>query len=105
MTTELFENTGTIEFDNLLIKQAVNILRAANHDLRQEIVELIDANGRLTVTEVYNRLKLEQSVVSQHLALLRRAGIVKTERDGKFIYYSVNRDRIEEVHEILRRLV
>lgn len=105
MTTELFENTGTIEFDNLLIKQAVNILRAANHDLRQEIVELLDANGRLTVTEVYNRLKLEQSVVSQHLALLRRAGIVKTERDGKFIYYSVNRDRIEEVHEILRRLV
>ena len=43
------------------------------------------------------RLRLEQSVASQHLAILRKAGIVSTQRDGKFIYYSVNFKRLEEI--------
>ncbi|HEU4609081.1 MAG TPA: ArsR family transcriptional regulator, partial [Chitinophagaceae bacterium] len=49
------------------------------------------------VTEIYIRLRLEQSVASQHLAILRRAGIVRTDRDGKFIYYSVNTSRISAI--------
>jgi DNA-binding transcriptional ArsR family regulator len=36
-------------------------------------------------------------VASQHLAILRRAGIVVTDREGKFIYYSLNVNRIAEI--------
>ena len=97
----LLNTAGTdgrsVKVDFLNLKKAAMILRALNHKLRQQIVKLIDENKRLTVTEIYIRLRLEQSVASQHLAILRRAGIVKTVRDGKFIYYSVNYDRINQV--------
>ncbi len=58
----------------------------------------------MTVTEIYVKLRLEQSVASQHLAILRRAGIVVTQRDGKFIYYAVNYDRIAEVNQFVEDL-
>ena len=59
----------------------------------------------MTVTEMYIKLRLEQSVVSQHLAILRRAAIVITHRDGKFIYYSVNYKRLKEVSAFVEQLV
>lgn len=62
------------------------ILRALNHKLRQQILKLIDEHQKMTVTEIYVKLRLEQSVASQHLAILRRAGIVVTVREGKFIF-------------------
>ena len=95
----------SVKVDFLNLKKAAMILRALNHKLRQQIVKLIDENKRLTVTEIYVRLRLEQSVASQHLAILRRAGIVKTDRDGKFIYYSVDHNRLAEVHKIAQDLL
>jgi DNA-binding transcriptional ArsR family regulator len=50
-------------------------------------------------------MRLEQSVASQHLAILRRAGIVTTQRDGKFIYYTVNYKRIDEINQFVQELV
>lgn len=91
---------------NLLnIKKAALVLRALNHKLRQQILKQIDEHGKITVTELYVKLRLEQSVASQHLAILRKAGFVKTERDGKFIYYSVNTSRLQEVNEMVSSLL
>ena len=81
------------------------ILRALNHKLRQQIVKLLDEQKKMTVTELYVKLRLEQSVASQHLAILRRAGIVATQRDGKFIYYTVNYPRVKEVTDFVENLV
>jgi DNA-binding transcriptional ArsR family regulator len=92
-----------IDFVNL--KKAAMILRALNHKLRQQIVRLLDENKKLTVTEIYVQLRLEQSVASQHLAILRKAGIVSTERDGKFIYYTVNDERIEHIMKCVGNLI
>ena len=77
------------------------LLRAVNHKLRQSIVQLLEENKRLTVTEIYVKLRLEQSVASQHLAILRRSGVVVTERGGKFIYYSLNHNRISEIAQLV----
>jgi ArsR family transcriptional regulator, virulence genes transcriptional regulator len=49
-------------------------------------------------------LRLEQSVASQHLAILRKAGVLNTDRDGKFIYYSLNKERIEEIANLVEDL-
>jgi DNA-binding transcriptional ArsR family regulator len=78
---------GDVNIDFLQVKKAALILRAINHKLRQQILFLLEEHKKMTVTEIYVLLRLEQSVASQHLAILRRAGIVKTIRDGKFIYY------------------
>jgi ArsR family transcriptional regulator, virulence genes transcriptional regulator len=94
-----------VKVDFLNLKKGAMILRALNHKLRQQMVRLLDENKRLTVTELYIQLRLEQSVASQHLAILRRAGIVKTERDGKFIYYTINSNRIASIMKCIDELI
>lgn len=94
-----------IKINHHNLKKAVLVLRALNHKLRQQILNLIESEGKITVTEIYVKLRLEQSVASQHLAILRRVGIVKTEREGKFIYYTVNHNRIEEINGFVEQLV
>lgn len=83
------------------VKKAKNILRALDHPLRRSLLDTIELNdNKITVTEIYVRLRLEQSVASQHLAILRRAGIVETERDGKLIYYSVRKTVLVDVLQL-----
>ena len=96
---------STLRIDYYNVKKAALILRAVNHKLRQQLLKLIDEEKRITVTEIYVKLRLEQSVASQHLAILRKAGIVVTEREGKFIHYLVNYKRLEEVGKIADELV
>jgi len=104
-TAPTTENFSSVNVDLYNVKKAAMVLRAINHKLRQQILKLIDENGKMTVTEIYVKLRLEQSVASQHLAILRKAGFVKTERDGKFIYYSVNAERLEELNRFVKDLV
>ena len=99
------ESGNSLKVDLLNVKKASLILRAINHKLRQQILKLIDEQGKITVTEIYVKLRLEQSVASQHLAILRKAGFVKTERDGKFIYYTVNSARLEELNQFVEELL
>lgn len=85
-------------------KKALLILRALSHQLRQQLLMLIDEAEQITVTELYIKLKLEQSVVSQHLAILRKAGFVKTVRKGKNIYYKINYERTSLVVNIIEKI-
>jgi DNA-binding transcriptional ArsR family regulator len=82
------------------LKKAALVLRALNHKLRQEILKLIDHEKKITVTQIYVKMRLEQSVTSQHLAILREAGIVVTQREGKFIYYLINYKRVQQIFDI-----
>ena len=80
------------------------VLRAVNHKLRQRVIDLLEDGETLTVTDIYIKLRLEQSVASQHLAILRRAGVVTTERQGKFIYYSINKNRLAQIGTLVEDL-
>lgn len=84
------------------LKKASLALRALNHDIRQEIVDFIHNKGETPVTNIYRRLRLEQSLTSTFLAMLRRANIVKTRRDGQTIYYSINYDHISQFEKGLK---
>lgn len=99
------DNGTALKVDLLNVKKASLVLRAVDHKLRQQILKLIDEQGKITVTEIYVKLRLEQSVASQHLAILRKAGFVNTDRDGKFIYYSVNTNRLEELNQFVDALL
>jgi DNA-binding transcriptional ArsR family regulator len=102
---QLTNGKSPVKVDLLHSKKAAMILRALNHKLRQQIVKLIDEQQKMTVTNIYVKLRLEQSVASQHLAILRRAGIVVTTREGKYIYYTVDYDRLEQVNQFVEQLV
>ena len=89
-------------------KTEIEQLRGKNDEMDKLINEkekLIEDEKKITVTEIYVRLKLEQSVASQHLAILRKAGIVTTQRDGKFIFYIINHKRIDEISAFVNELV
>jgi len=92
------------KMDYVAIKNAAMTLRSINHKLRQQILKLLEENKRMKVTDIYVKLRLEQSVASQHLAILRQANIVSTERMGKEIYYSLNNNRIEQVALFANRI-
>jgi DNA-binding transcriptional ArsR family regulator len=94
-----------LRIDFQVLRKSVLVLRAVNHKLRQDMIRLINQEGKMTVTDLYVKLRLEQSVTSQHLALLRRAGVVYTSRDGKYIYYSVDHDRLDEINRLMLELV
>src|SRR5687767_15509075 len=109
MTNELSEltvaTTSELRIDVIQLKKAALILRAVNHKLRQQIMKLIHQSDKMTVTEIYVKLRLEQSVASQHLAILRKAGFVNTVQIGRFIFYSVNHERLVQVHTFVQDLL
>lgn len=93
-----------IQLDYSELRKAVLVLRAVNHKLRQRIIDLLEEGGAMTVTDIYIKLRLEQSVASQHLAILRRAGVVDTERQGKYIYYSLDKERLGQISTLVEDL-
>ncbi len=99
------ENQQEIKIDFLQTKKVAVILRALNHKLRQQILKILDHQQKMTVTEIYIQLRLEQSVTSQHLAILRKANLVKTHREGKYIYYSINYSRLNSINTFVKNLV
>lgn len=94
-----------LHIENLELKKAALILRAINHPLRQQMLRLLHQNKQMTVTSIYVKLRLEQSVASQHLAILRKAGFVNTTRKAKFIFYLVNYQRLQQGHSIAAQLI
>lgn len=84
-----------VNIDSQKLELSSEILRALAHPLRLKIIEFIDQNKRINVNKIYNTLKLEQSITSQHLKILRDAEILETKRTGKYIFYNLNYGRIE----------
>jgi DNA-binding transcriptional ArsR family regulator len=100
------DNINNIQLpDALATKKAAIIFRAINHKLRQQILIHLLQHDRMKVTDIFEQLYLEQSVASQHLAVLRRAGFVKTKRDGKFIWYSINLTRLEQIQKAINAII
>ena len=96
---------GKINVDHDNLKQAAGIIRALTHPLRMKILAFIDKNKTINVNKIYNTLKLEQSITSQHLRILRNAGIVNAKREGKFIFYTVNYKKIDHINKIVKDFI
>jgi len=82
--------------------QAAEFLKSLGNRHRLLILcQLLDAER--SVTDLSQFLEIRDSTVSQHLALLRREGLVKARRDGQTIWYSLNSDPAREVLATLYR--
>lgn len=84
------------------LKIAASVLRSLTHPLRMKIIKFIDSKGSINVNRIYKTLKLEQSITSQHLRILRESGIVNIKKEGKFIYYSINYKRISSINKLIK---
>ena len=97
--------SNELAIEELNIKKAALVFRAVNNRLRQKVLHLLHRNTRITVTSIYTKLKIEQSVASQHLAILRKHNIVKAQREGRTIYYSINYERLKEIEDVSTQLL
>jgi DNA-binding transcriptional ArsR family regulator len=89
-----------IDFNQNLLDKASELLRAVAHQLRLSIIKLLDQKGEINVNQIYTHLRLEQSITSQHLKVLRSAEVVLTRREGKMIYYSLNYPKLAAVERV-----
>lgn len=80
------------------------LLKALAHSRRLEIIQLLRGQS-LSVSEIYEMLDLPQANISQHLMILRDAGVVKTKREGKQIIYQIADLRILEASDALREVL
>lgn len=85
------------------MKNAADLFKIFCVDKRIEIIEHLK-NGSMNVNSLAGSLKISPSAVSQHLRVLKSAGLVNDERKGYFIHYSLNRDVLENARQRLNRI-
>jgi len=80
------------------------LFKALGHPGRVRILEVL-REGERTVTDLVPLVGLEASHLSQQLALLRRARIVRSRRDGSHVTYAVGDEEIVELLAVARRFL
>jgi len=85
------------------MKEAAELFKILSVDKRIEIIELLK-KGDTSVNAMAEALGITQSAVSQHLRVLKAAGLVKDKRQGYWIYYSLNKGVLEKCRQRLNRI-
>lgn len=85
------------------MKEAAELFKLLAVDKRIEIIELLKKDA-MSVNALAEALGVTQSAVSQHLRILKSAGLVNDERRGYWIFYSLNRDALEHCRQRLTRI-
>ncbi len=91
------------------VEKLVDIFKALSDPTRLRLVKLLNdcppgvcKGGPLCVNALANQLGVTQSAVSQHLRILRQAGLVSGDRRGSFMHYSLDPDGLKKYREALR---
>ncbi len=87
-----------------MIIEPSEIFKVLSVDTRVRIVELLKLNGPLGVKNISEKLGITPPAVSQHLKILKQAGLVRSERKGYWIPYSINEEAMEDCREILNEV-
>ena len=101
---QTLENQGIERMDFSTMQRnaadAVNLLKGLANESRLMIMCVL-AEGEVSVGQLNTRIKLSQSALSQHLAVLRDQGLVKTRRESQTIYYRLAETPAMSVIELL----
>lgn len=80
------------------LEKAASMLKAIAHPMRIAILNQLENGKRLSVTQIHESLKIEQSTASHHLGILRDKDVLISKREGKNTFYSIK-------HETLNTLI
>ena len=97
--------SSRIDFDAMErnATDAVNLLKGLANESRLMIMCVL-SEGEVSVGQLNQRIKISQSALSQHLAILREQGLVQTRRESQTIYYSLADSAAMSVIELLREV-
>jgi len=79
------------------LEKAANMLKAIAHPMRIAILNYLENGKKLTVTEIHELLKIEQSTTSHHLGILKDKGVLASKRDGKNTFYFLKHEDLSKV--------
>lgn len=84
-------------------ESASKLLMTIGNPIRLMVLCLL-LDGEKSVGELNDQIELSQSALSQHLAVLKREGLVKSRRDGLLNYYTLTNHEVRAVMECLYRI-
>lgn len=82
-------------------EKAAEILKTVAHPIRLQMVDLL-MGKEMSVGEIQSALGISQSLTSQQLSVMKSRGILKSQRNGKLIYYSIGMPEVVQILECLR---
>jgi len=85
------------------VKSEAEAFKVFSVETRIKIIELLKA-GSLSVNTMADALGVTQSAVSQHLRVLKQAGLVTDERKGYHIFYSLNKASLDKYQQELVKI-
>lgn len=94
---------GNLVIDINKLELAASKLRAIAHPMRIAIIDLLNESPKLSVTEIYEKLKIEQASASHHLNILKNKGVLVSKREGKKIFYSLKNISLTEIIDCINR--
>jgi DNA-binding transcriptional ArsR family regulator len=97
------DTVKTRDFKTSLYNEMASVTKALGNPHRLEILDLL-AQGPAPVEYIAANTTLSIASASQHLQVLKNAGLAKTERQGKYIYYKLSNDEVFQTWCALRRL-
>lgn len=94
-----------VTFQQEKLTMSTELMRALAHPLRLKILEFLDRNKNIQVNQIYNTLKIEQSIASQHLRILKNAGVLVADKDGKYMHYAIDYQRVSNAVKAINRFL
>jgi DNA-binding transcriptional ArsR family regulator len=82
-----------------------NLFKGLAHPYRIRVLEILAASSEVSVTAMIEETGLEASHLSQHLAVLRRYGLVSSERRASVVYYRLAFPQVAELLRVARQLL
>ncbi len=88
-----------------LYEMQAELCKTLANPKRLEILDILNEAGEICVNEIAERLEIPKANTSQHLAVLRQAGVVKTRKSGINVYYSLKTRKITQACTLTRDIL
>ena len=82
---------------------AAECLKTLAHPHRLQIVQLLLSGQQFSVNEIAEHCELNQPTTSDHLRLMHRCGFLKSQKDGRTVYYSVAEPHLADILSCIQK--
>jgi DNA-binding transcriptional ArsR family regulator len=91
-------------FETMIYEKQVNICKAFANPIRLRILDMI-AQRPFAASELQEQLSISKANLSQHMTILRAAGVVITHREGKQVYCSLAIPEVKQACQLIRNVL
>jgi len=85
------------------LEQVSNMLKAIAHPMRIAILSFLEDGAKLTVTEIHEKLQIEQSTASHHLGIMKDKGVLSSRREGKNTFYFLRHEQLSNIIDCISK--